>query len=290
MSLVHSAHAARSARTAGCSSLLVVFLQLGHERFRGEHQARNGRRVLQRQTSDLGRVDHASLHQVNILASICVEAEVLVLGVADLADHYRAFKAGVVRDLPSWLFQSAANDAHAYELVALSLDLLKSRERAEQRGTAAGNDAFLNGCTGGVHGVLYASLLFLQLGFGCRAHLDDGYAANQLRQAFLELLAVIVRSGVLDLLADLLDAAFDFAGLAGAFHDGGVVFVNGDLLGLAEILDLHVLKLDAEVFGDGLTAGQHSDVFQHSLAAIAKARSLDGSALQGAAQLVHHQG
>src|SRR5208283_4759848 len=142
----------------------------------------------------------------------------------------------------------------------------------------------------GVHGVLYASLLFLQLGFGCRAHLDDGYAANQLRQAFLELLAVIVRSGVLDLLADLLDAAFDFAGLAGAFHDGGVVFVNGDLLGLAEILDLHVLKLDAEVFGDGLTAGQHSDVFQHSLAAIAKARSLDGSALQGAAQLVHHQG
>src|SRR4029077_2818135 len=49
-------------------------------------------------------------------------------------------------------------------------------------------------------------------------------------------------------------------------------------------------QLDTQVFGDSLTAGQHRDVFEHGLAAIAKARSLDGSALQGAAQLVHHQG
>src|SRR5260370_1865009 len=221
MSLVHSAHAARSARTAGRSSLLVVFLQLGHQRFRGEHQARDGGGVLQRKASDRGRVDDHSLDEVNILRGVSVEAEVLVLGVADLADHYCAFKAGVVRDLPSGLFQSAANDAYAHELIALSLDLLKSRERAEQRSAAAGNDTFFNGRTGGVHGVLDTSLLFLQLGFGRRAHLDDGHAANELCQAFLELLAVVVRSGVLDLLANLLDAAFDFGSLARAFPDGG---------------------------------------------------------------------
>ena len=32
-------------------------------------------------------------------------------------------------------------------------------------------------------------------------------------------------------------------------------------LGLAEIGDLHVLQLDAEVFGDGLAAGEDGDVF-----------------------------
>ena len=62
------------------------------------------------------------------------------------------------------------------------------------------------------------------------------------------------------------------------------------LLGSAEVLQLHVLKLDAEVFGDGLAAGQRGDVFEHGLAAVAEARSLDGGALQRAAQLVHHQG
>ena len=61
-------------------------------------------------------------------------------------------------------------------------------------------------------------------------------------------------------------------------------------LALPEVLDLHVLELDAEVFGDGLAAGQRGDVFEHGLAAVAEAGSLDGGALQGAAQLVHHQG
>ena len=75
-----------------------------------------------------------------------------------------------------------------------------------------------------------------------------------------------------------------------AFDDGGVVLVDGDLLGPAEVFDLHVLELDAEVFGDGLAAGQGGDVFEHGLAAIAEAGSLDGGALQRAAQLVHHQG
>ncbi len=45
-----------------------------------------------------------------------------------------------------------------------------------------------------------------------------------------------------------------------------------------------------EIFRDGLAAGQRGDVFEHGLAAISEARSLDGGALQRAAQLVHHQG
>ncbi len=78
--------------------------------------------------------------------------------------------------------------------------------------------------------------------------------------------------------------------LAAAFDDGRVVLVDGHALGAAEVLDLDVLELDAEVFGDGLAAGQDGDVFQHGLAAIAEAGRLDGSHVQRAAQLVDDQG
>ncbi len=54
--------------------------------------------------------------------------------------------------------------------------------------------------------------------------------------------------------------------------------------------DLDVLQLDAEIFGDGLAAGQNRDVLQHGLAAIAEARSLDGRDVQRATQLVDDQG
>ncbi len=54
-------------------------------------------------------------------------------------------------------------------------------------------------------------------------------------------------------------------------------------------LELDVLQLNAQVLEDGLAAGQDGDVFQHGLAAIAVAGSLDGGALEGAAQLVDDQ-
>ncbi len=77
--------------------------------------------------------------------------------------------------------------------------------------------------------------------------------------------------------------------LAATFDDGGVVLVDGDALGAAEVFDLDVLELDAEVFGDGLAAGELGDVFEHGLAAVAEAGSLDGSDVQGSAQLVDDQ-
>ena len=55
-------------------------------------------------------------------------------------------------------------------------------------------------------------------------------------------------------------------------------------------LDLHVLELDAEIFGDGLAAGEDGDILQHGLAAIAEARRLDGRDLQRAPQLVDDEG
>jgi hypothetical protein len=57
--------------------------------------------------------------------------------------------------------------------------------------------------------VFHASLLLLHFGLCGRAHLDDGNAAGQFRQPLLQLLAVIVGGRLVDLSAQLLDAAFD---------------------------------------------------------------------------------
>ena len=134
---------------------------------------------------------------------------------------------------------------------------------------------------GGVQGVLDAGLLFLHLGLGGGADIDDGHAAHDLGQALGELLAVVVRGGLLDLGADLLHAALDLVGLAGAVHDGGVFLVDDHALGRAEIVDGHVLQLHARVLGHHLAAGEHGDVTQHLLAALAEARGLDGGTRAG---------
>ncbi len=47
----------------------------------------------------------------------------------------------------------------------------------------------------------------------------------------------------------------------------------------AEILDLDGLELDAEVFGDGLAAGEDGDIAEHGLAAVAEARALTAATL-----------
>ena len=50
-----------------------------------------------------------------------------------------------------------------------------------------------------------------------------------------------------------------------------------------------VLQLQPELLRNHLAAGQHRNVLQHRLAAIAEARRLDGAALQDAADLVDDQ-
>ena len=80
--LVHPAHAAAWTATmsaCACSGLLGLFLDVGDQSFGGEHQAGNGRGVLEREARDLGRVDNARLDHVAELSGIRVVAEVLVL-------------------------------------------------------------------------------------------------------------------------------------------------------------------------------------------------------------------
>ena len=141
-----------------------------------------------------------------------------------------------------------------------------------------------------MQGVVHTGLLFLHFRFRSGTHMDDGHAAGQLGQAFLEFFTVVVGRGVLDLVADLGDAAFNVRRLAGAFHDDGFILGDDHALGLAEVFNAHVFQLDAQVFRDALAAGQDGNVFHHGLAAVAEAGSLNRADVQHAAQAVDHQG
>ena len=94
-------------------------------------------------------------------------------------------------------------------LIAGQRQRLEDAGRPQQRDTATRHDALFDRRLGGVHRVFDASLLFLHLGLGRRAHLDHGHAADQFRQPFLQFFAIVVRAGVIDLRPQLLDAAFD---------------------------------------------------------------------------------
>ncbi len=154
-------------------------------------------------------------------------------------DDDRALLAGVDGDLAGRLLERAADDVDADLHVALGLDAFDGLDGAQQGDAAAGDDPLLDGRLGGVHGVLDAGLLLLHLGLGRGADLDHRDAADELGQALLELLAVVVRGGLLDLVADLLDAAGDGLtplGVVRVGDDGGLVLVDDDLLGVAQVL------------------------------------------------------
>src|SRR4051812_3846719 len=287
--LLKPAHAA--AVSAAHRSFLTLFWNVGDQGFGGEHQRRDGAGVLKGGAGDLGGINDAGFHQVSELIGLSVVAEGVVLGVADAAHNDGAFFAGIAHDLAQRLFERATHDVGAGLLVAFEgLGQLVDGCRATDEGhAAAGDDAFLDCCAGCVHGIFHARFLFLHLGLGSCTDLDDGDAADELRQAFLELLAVVVAGGLLDLAANLFHAAFDLLTVATALDDGGVVLIDDELLGAAQVFHLDVLELEAEIFSDGFAAGEGGDVLQHGLATVAEARGLDGRDLQSAAQFVDDQ-
>ena len=139
-------------------------------------------------------------------------------------------------------------------------------------------------------GVFDAGLLLLHLGLGGCTDVDDGDTACELGKTLLELLTIVIAGGLLNLATDLTDAALDVRALAGSFDDGGVLLVDGDVLGTTEVLKGDVLELNAEILGDAASTCEDSDVLEHGLATISESGSLDGADLECAAELVHHEG
>src|SRR5438105_2228807 len=73
---------------------------------------------------------------------------------------------------------------------------------------------------------LAARLLLIHLRLGGRAPPDHRHAADDLREALLQLLAIVVRRRVVDLGPQLLHTALDRGLVAGAFDDRRVVLVD----------------------------------------------------------------
>src|SRR6185295_8465293 len=288
---VHPSHATHAAARRHAASASVLLRHFGHHGFRGDQESRDGRCVLDCHTNHLGRVDDALGDQVDVFAGLRVEAVGILILLEDLADDHRTVLASIDGDLAGWRGERLADDLDAGLLVvvlgAKSLEMLGG---AQQGDAAARHDAFFNRRTGRMHRVIHAILALLHLDFGRAANADNGYAARELGQTLLQLLTVVVRGGFLDLRLDLLNARLDVGLLAGAVDDGGVLLVDHHLLGATEHGERDVLELDAEIFRDRLTTGQNRDVLQHGLAAIAEARSLDGSNLQTTAQAVDDEG
>src|SRR5215207_526926 len=259
--------------------------RVGDGGVRGEQQAGDGRGVLQGRADDLRRVDDARLDEVLERAGRGVVAD-RALRLLDLADDDGAVHPGVLRDAAQRLLHRALDEADARQRVALHFELLQRPRRAHQRDAAAGDDALLRGRARRVDGVLDAHLLLLHLGLGRGADAEDGDAARELRQALLQLLAVVVRGRLLDLVADGGDATLDGFAFARALDDGRVLLVHDDALGAPEVFDRDRLQLDAEVFRDDAPARQGRHVFEDGLAAVAEGGGLDGADLDGSAQAV----
>ena len=265
---------------------LLVLGDLGDQRIGREQQGRHARRVLQGGPHHLRRVDDAGAHEVAVLTLVGVVAVVLALHLPDTVDHHRAVGAGILGDRGEGIPEGISHDRGPELLVPLEVELLDRLLAVQQGHTATRHDALGEGRLHGTLGVVDQGLPLLHLGLRGRAHVDLGHAPGELGEPLLELLTVVVAGGLRDLVADLGHAAVDRRLPAGAADDRGVFRLHDHLLGPAEVAELDGVEGDAEILEDRLTAGEHGDVTEHRLAAVAVAGSLHGHRLDDAPQLV----
>ena len=196
---IHTAHAAHAGVAGGHRGF--GFLDVAEDALGGEEHAGDAGGVLQGHAGHLGGVDDAALEEVLVLlgAGIVAVVRVTVDGraatvttVLDFVHHDAAFEAGVLDNHAQGLLDGAADDLDAEFLVlVLGLDVVEALSGADEGGAATGEDALLDGCAGGVQGIVEAVFLLLHLDLRSGADVDDGHAAGQLGEALLQLLAVV---------------------------------------------------------------------------------------------------
>ena len=282
-------HAAHSRGTAHRHFGLIL-LGITDDALGGEEHAGDAGSVLQSHTCHFGRVDDAGSAEVLVAVCACVVAVVALL-VLHVVDDDAAFQACILDNLTQRLFDGALNDADTRGLVGvLALQSFECADGADVSNTATGDDTFFDGCAGGAEGIVHAVLLLLHLGLGGSTDIEDCDTAAEFSQTLLQLLLVVAGGGVADFVLNLVDAVLDELALAVTTDDGGVVLADGHLVGRTQHFDGSLLELQALLFADDNATGQDSDIFEHSLAAVAKARSFHGADLQLATQAVDNEG
>ena len=72
-------------------------------------------------------------------------------------------------------------------------------------------------------------------------------------------------------------------------HDLGVFLIDLHLIGSAQLCKGGILQFQTQFTGNHFGTGQGGNILQHILPTVAKARSLHGYAVEGAAQFVQNQ-
>jgi hypothetical protein len=101
------------------SDAAIKIEPVGDHRFGGDQQAGDRGRVLQRHAHDLGRVDDAGLRSCRHTSRSGRRSRRCRLLLQQLADHDRAFDAGILGDLADRGLQRAAHDVDAGVLVVV---------------------------------------------------------------------------------------------------------------------------------------------------------------------------
>ena len=170
------------------------------------------------------------------------------------------------------------------------LNLVALGDNVEQSDAAARNDALFDSCARCLQRVLDAGLLLLEPGLGCSTDLEHCHAAGELGEALLELLAVEVGLGAIELGLDLGDAVLNILLIARAvdderiFCDSLTVFA---VPSMSMVTSASVIPRSLETTVAPVTAAMSSRM---RLWLIAEAGGLDGNAVEGAAQLVEQDG
>ena len=132
-------------------------------------------------------------------------------------------------------------------------------------------------------------LLLFEFNFGVCANLDDTNSTSKLCYALLQLLAIPLRVGGSEFIANLVNAICNFSLISCAIDDRGCIFGDNNATRLTKKIKRYLIKLEADLRSDDLTTGQDRNILQHCLAAIAKTRGFNSGRSECSAHAIDHK-
>ena len=274
----------------GCALVLGI----NDTAFTRRQQACDPASIRQSSPDDLDGVQNTLLDHVTVFPYAGIVTVVELRGVLVQQGSYDdgTFLSGVLDDGPSGSGDGGSDDGNAELLVKVGhLDVVELEGSLEQSGTSTGNDALLDGGSGGVESIVVPVLLLPDLDLAGSTDLDDGDSTGQLGQSLLQLGPVVLARGhVVHDPSDLFTSPVDH--LLGTFsvQKDGVLLGNGNAAGRTEQVGGGALELDVELFGKDLSTGQDGQVTEDGLSVVSESGGLDGTDRKLTTELVEDTG
>src|SRR6056297_1899947 len=290
MILHHSSHAAHAGCSSACGHLGLLFGLVHHHAFGAQEHSCNGSSIFKRNARHFGRIDHTGFMEVLILLGAGI-VPVVVFTVLDLADNHGSFHACILYNLANRLLEGTPYNGDTGTFVfVVPLKILQRLNSADIGNAATGNDPFFNSSSGGTESIIEPVFFLFHLHFGSSSDINHSHTTCQFGKAFLQLLTVIVRGRILDLLTNLVDPCFDHLLITGTVYNRGVLLINGDLLGITQHIDGGAFQFQSFLFRNHGTSGKDGDILEHLFPAVTETGCFHSGDLQRSTQLVHYQG